>query len=75
MKLRHTNKIPDDIDKKILSLLSHGYTYQQIGNEIYRSSEAVKKRLQVLKTYYRCKNNNELVSYCTKNDIYKELPL
>jgi DNA-binding NarL/FixJ family response regulator len=69
--MKHNGKIPDEIDKKILSLLSHGYTYKQIGNEIYRSDEAVKKRLQVLKTYYRCKTNAELIVHCVQNDLHK----
>lgn len=63
-------KIPDEIDKKILSLLANGYTYQQIGREIYKSSESVKKRLQVLKEYYSCKTNAQLMAHCTENNLY-----
>lgn len=68
--MKYSEKIPDEVDKRILSLISHGFTHQEIANQIYRSIASVRKRLQTLKEYYNCKTIPQLIAHCTANELF-----
>jgi DNA-binding CsgD family transcriptional regulator len=68
--MRCAAKEPDQTDKRILSMVSKGYTYREVSREIYVSVDSIKKRLQTLREYYECKTTVHLVAYCTENSLY-----
>lgn len=63
-------KYLDETDKRILKLISNGYTYKEISREIYKSVEAIKKRISCMKQYYNCTNIPHLIAHCTENELY-----
>jgi DNA-binding NarL/FixJ family response regulator len=61
-----TVKELDEIDKKILILLTEGKTAKQIGKAVFKSSRTVEGRLKRIRDAYDCKNTLQLIAKLNK---------
>lgn len=70
--MKSTGKKLDDTDKRVLSMISKGYTHKEVSKEIYLSVQAIKQRLSVLRRYYDCKTTAHLIAHIVEECLLKE---
>jgi DNA-binding CsgD family transcriptional regulator len=64
-----TGKKLDDVDMKILELMSQGYTFKEIAPRVHITMPSVVYRVEEMKKYYGCKNSPHLIAYAIDNGI------
>lgn len=69
--MKSTGKKLDETDKRIVSMISKGYTHKEVSREIYLSVQAIKQRLSTLRRYYDCKTTPHLVAHIIEENLLK----
>lgn len=59
----------DDKDKKIMQLMIRRVSYKQMTRLVFLSENGIRTRLKVMRNYYKCDSNQELISYLIDNTI------
>lgn len=61
--MKAKERVIDDKDKQIISLLRRGMTFKEIASLVYLSIDGVNYRLMAMRRYYNCANNVQLVDF------------
>ena len=62
-----TKKELDDKDKKIIQLMIRKVSYPKMTRLVFLSENGIRTRLKVMRNYYKCESNQQLISYLIDN--------